>query len=54
MNHPYAAYEGTPMWKIVSAALKRLEENADLQIQTDQRYVVGYLCAQIYEYLEAR
>ena len=43
MTHPYQDLESLPVWKLLSEGLKELEENLDLSITTDSRYVVGYL-----------
>jgi hypothetical protein len=43
MNHPYQDLESLPIWNILSEGLKELEDNRDLAITTDKRYVVGYL-----------
>ena len=43
-THPYAAYEGSPLWKVVSKAIKELVKNRDLSETTSQPYVVGYIC----------
>jgi hypothetical protein len=44
MSHPYTAYEGTPLWRAVDAALADLEDNEDLELRAERRLVVGYLC----------
>jgi hypothetical protein len=42
-HHPYAAYEGTPIWLAVDAALRDLEANRDVRITAARPYVLGYL-----------
>jgi len=42
-NFPYIAFTNHPAWKIMEDALCELENNSDLQIQTSQRYIVGFL-----------
>jgi hypothetical protein len=46
-RHPYMKYEGTPMWKWVSKALRDLVKNQDLIEKEDPRYTVGYICKTI-------
>ncbi len=41
-NHPYAAYEGTPIWRALDEALRDLEGNQDVKLTTVRKYVVGY------------
>jgi hypothetical protein len=45
--HPYVALEGTPLWRVVDAALGELEANHDLEVTTARAYVVGYLCQRL-------
>ena len=42
--HPYVAYEGSPVWKVISKAIKELVENGDLSEGTPHTHVVGYIC----------
>jgi len=44
MNHPYRAYENTPLWERVQKAIDALVRNGDLIEQTPREYIVGYLC----------
>ncbi len=44
MTQPYKAYEGTPLWRAVDAALADLEENDDVELRAERRLVIGYLC----------
>jgi len=46
-NHPYAAYEGSPLWKAVSKAITELVENGDLSETTARSYIVGYVCKEV-------
>jgi hypothetical protein len=46
-GHPYANYEGTPLWRAVKKALADLEKNQDLSISEWHQYVVGYVCKQL-------
>jgi hypothetical protein len=39
-RHPYSAYEGSPLWEVVSKAIKELVENGDLSETTAHAYVV--------------
>ena len=49
MAHPYEDQEATDLWKLLDRCIQQLEENSDLKLQTDRRYVVGYLCQQLTE-----
>jgi lipid II:glycine glycyltransferase (peptidoglycan interpeptide bridge formation enzyme) len=40
--HPYAAYEGSPLWNAVSKAIAELVKNGDLLETTAHPYVVRY------------
>ena len=40
---PYKDYLTHPAWKVVEQAMRDLETNNDLELQTPSRYVVGYL-----------
>ena len=42
-DHPYREYQGTPLWSVVQKALRDLTNNGDLDLQTAEAYVVGYL-----------
>ncbi len=44
MAQHYRAYEGTPLWRAVDAALSDLEANDDLELHAERRLVVGYIC----------
>jgi len=43
-THPYSEFENTKLWKIVDAAIDKLEKNGDLKLETQWVYVIGYLC----------
>ena len=43
-EHPYSAYEGSPLWNSVSTAIRELVENGDLSETTAHAYVVGHIC----------
>jgi hypothetical protein len=47
MDHPYKAYEGTPLWLAIDEAVAELVRNKDLVETTRREYVVGYLCQQL-------
>jgi hypothetical protein len=47
--HPYAAYEGSPLWNAVSKAIAELVKNGDLLETTAHPYVVGYICEKVSE-----
>ena len=46
-DHPYVAYEGTPLWHIVKKAIADLEKNDDLAISEWHQYIVGYVCQRL-------
>ena len=45
--HPYAAFEGTPLWRAVKKALSDLEKNQDIELKEWHQYVVGYVCGSL-------
>ena len=47
MAHPYAEYNDTPIWRTLAAAVRELEANGDVVVQTAPDYVIGYLCQQL-------
>lgn len=49
MTHPYEAGEGTELWEILDRCVRELEHNSDIELRTDRRYVVGYLCQRLSE-----
>ena len=53
-THPYAAYEGTPLWNVVSKAIKELVKNHDLSETTSHPNVVGYICKRVSEAKELK
>jgi hypothetical protein len=42
-NHPYAALENHPAWKVLDRAIKKLVANGDLDEQTTREHIVGYI-----------
>jgi len=49
MNHPYTKHEGTETWGIIKKSLRALVKNSDLALETNENYVIGYLCQQLFE-----
>jgi hypothetical protein len=49
MAHPYEAYENTELWNVLDRSIQQLVVNSDIMLQTDRRYVAGYLCQQLSE-----
>jgi hypothetical protein len=47
MNHPYKKYESLSLWSTIKKALADLVENQDVEITTNEEYVIGYLCQMI-------
>jgi len=47
--HPYSDYEGSPLWKVLSNAIRELVKNGDLSETTAHPYVVGYICKKVSE-----
>lgn len=43
-NHPYLEYKDSSAWYAVQRALHSLTENNDLILQTNEKYVIGYIC----------
>ena len=46
-EHPYIAFEGTPLWRAVDRAISDLEGNQDLKLTALREDVVGYICKQL-------
>ncbi len=46
-SHPYSEFENTEHWKVVDAAIRDLEKNEDVKLETAREYVVGYLCKKL-------
>ena len=49
MSHPYTKHEGTETWGIIKKSLHALVKNSDLALETNENYVIGYLCQQLFE-----
>jgi len=49
MSHPYKAFEDSPTWRTLDAAIRELETNRDLELTTARHYVVGFLCMRLAE-----
>ena len=47
MSFHYEEYRDTFFWYIIQDGIENLIKNNDLEIYTDQDYIVGYLCRQI-------
>ena len=41
------ALEDSDLWKTIKAAINDLVENKDLELQTREEYVIGYICRAI-------
>jgi hypothetical protein len=48
-KHPYIDFEKTELWQLLEKALRELQDNSDIKIQTDPSYVVGYLAKTLTE-----
>ena len=48
-THPYSQFEHSPLWRVIEEAVHDLATNGDVELKTARRYVVGYLCQQIFE-----
>lgn len=46
-SHPYENLEGAALWKVVRKALRELAKNGDLDLQTTEAHVVGYLAQSV-------
>ena len=46
---PYEKYRDGKLWKEIEKGLYDLKENQDIDITTEQDYVVGYLCKRVHE-----
>jgi hypothetical protein len=49
MNHLYEQYENTDLWNALKDALTQLKDNADIEVATDEKYVIGFLCKSLEE-----
>jgi hypothetical protein len=43
MPRSYEEYKFTPLWRALASAVKELEANGELKIDTAPDYVIGYL-----------
>jgi hypothetical protein len=46
-EHPYAEFEGAPLWRAVDCAVSDVEESQGLQLRELRESVVGYICKQL-------
>jgi hypothetical protein len=44
MNHPYVQYEDTFLWNTIKDAIGQLKTNKDIEIITNEKYIIGFLC----------
>ena len=44
MGLQYSQFANTKLWNAIDKAIANLEKNRDLELTTDRRFVVGYLC----------
>jgi len=42
-SFPYQQFEAFLAWDIMEQAIEELERNKDVIVQTDKRYVIGYI-----------
>ena len=47
-SFPYEEFRDCRLWKVIEKSLDDLKENQDIDITTEQDYVVGYLCKKVY------
>lgn len=47
MEHAYAKYRDTPLWRTVASAINQLQRNGEIEVKTAPDYVIGYLCQQL-------
>lgn len=43
MPRSYDEYKFTPLWRALASAVRELEANGELKIETAPEYVIGYL-----------
>ena len=48
-DFPYVEFRNGRLWKVIEKSLDDLKENQDIDITTEQDYVVGYLCKRVHE-----
>ena len=48
-DHPYKDFERSPLWPVVRKALRDLKKNGDVELQTAEVYVVGYVAQALAE-----
>ena len=49
MSYPYIEFENTNLWNVLKEALEELKNNQDIEITTNEKYVLGFLCKALYE-----
>ena len=47
MKQPFKEYRDTPLWRALAGAMKELEANRDIVLETAPEYVIGHLCQQL-------
>lgn len=47
MKHPYIKYENSLEWKVIHRGINELIKNKDLELQTEKKYIIGYLCMKL-------
>ena len=48
-DFPYEEFRDCRLWKVIEKSLDDLKENQDIDITTEQDYVVGYLCKMVHD-----
>ena len=48
-DFPYEEFRDCRLWKVIEKSLDDLKENQDIDITTEQDYVVGYLCKKVHD-----
>jgi hypothetical protein len=46
-DFPYRALMRHPAWPVIDRALRQLEKNGDVELQTASRYVIGHVIEQL-------
>ena len=54
VSRPYANLENHDEWSVIKTAILEMVRNEDIELLTDEHYVIGYLCKKIIENKEAQ
>lgn len=51
-KYPYVKYQSSKLWAVINKAIEELVNNKDIEEKTQRKYIIGYLCEKIEEFIE--